>query len=140
MKLTFDRATVDKLIAHAKAAPEHRAPYGGGDPAPPGLFLVGDDGVYLFSNGIPPLMNPETTKHVVVYAAEVDPTKLPFEEWWANKQAGYGGDDGMDLLPLTDLERALATYPPDAPLLIESFPEQFGIFLHPSRRQTKKRP
>ncbi|WP_427451618.1 abortive infection family protein [Litorimonas sp. WD9-15] len=49
--LKFDQATVWRLIDHTRNAPKHRT-YCGSD-AREGLWLVGDVGLYLMSNGIP---------------------------------------------------------------------------------------
>lgn len=107
MHMHFDRAEVERLLAHAKAAPEHWKPYEKGE-AEAGLILVGDSGVYLMSNGTPGLFVPGGSKgQLVAYAAECNPVKLPFDDWWGNKRAGFGGDDGADLLPANFIENAL---------------------------------
>jgi DUF3085 family protein len=128
MQLTFSRSGVDRLIAHSKAAPKHRPTYGQAEPIPPGLWLVGDDGVYLMSNGQPGLLQPgEKTKQFVVYATECDPTKMSFEAWWDAKQRSFGGDDGVEFIKLSDIEDALATYPPGTPLMLDVSPQEIGI-------------
>ena len=100
MRLHFDLALVRKLLDHSKAATERSPSldqlYEGRfrrdgkdvgldnlgsdnfptaddvDPAriPPGLWLVGDQGVHLMSNGKPALLvDPADTRHVVAHAA-----------------------------------------------------------------------
>lgn len=109
MILHFDRKMVKRLVEHSKAAPKHRTLYGVATTDAPGLWLVGDQGVYLMSNGEPGLMKPGGKGHVVCYANECNPGKLAFDEWWAAKRSSFGGDDGCEFLPATDLEKMLAT-------------------------------
>ena len=49
---------------------------------------------------------PNTTagKRIVVYARECDPTKLEFDAWWAAKRATFGDDDGIEFIPIEDIE------------------------------------
>jgi hypothetical protein len=108
MKLRFNRADVQKLIDHSKGAKEHRHLY---EDMPeiavqlkPGeLILVGDQGVYLMSGAKDSFPHPDAkegeTKQFVVYAKEVNPETLPFDEWWANKRLSFGGDDGIEVIP-----------------------------------------
>ncbi|HME21498.1 MAG TPA: DUF3085 domain-containing protein [Acetobacteraceae bacterium] len=134
MKLHFDAQLVKRLLDHSKAAPDH-APtlsqrfsgkfrkdgrdVGANDAWPTaadidpaklhaGLWLVGDQGIYLMSNGTPGLLaEPGTTKHVVVHAAEADPA-LPFDTWWDVKRRAFGVDDGVIYLDLAFVECLLA--------------------------------
>lgn len=77
---------------------------------PPGLWLVGDQGVYLMSNGLRGLMvgdaNSET--HFVAYADECNPNELPFDDWYEAKERIFGRDDGCDYLPLSMFENVLS--------------------------------
>ncbi len=67
---------------------------------PAGLWLVGDHGIYIMSNGSPGLLvDPSGTTNVVALAAEADPTKQP-DTWWGGKRAAFGGDDGVTFLDL----------------------------------------
>ena len=129
MDLTFPKARVRELLEHSKAATTRRPsftqlyeptlrkdgrepgpddlPTGDDvDPAkiPPGLWLVGDQGVYLMSNAT---MTEGQERADLVYAAEVDPEKLDFDTWWANKRASFGGDDGVEFLEADLIERWL---------------------------------
>jgi Protein of unknown function (DUF3085) len=123
MKLHFDRALVDQLLAHSKAAPRHAKSYGQ-EIGVPSLWLVGDQGVYLMSNGEPPMLKAEgQVDRVVCYAHEADPTRLPFDEWWAAKRASFGGDDGVESLNVGDVEKVLSTYPSGEPLVLDVTPD-----------------
>jgi hypothetical protein len=107
MKLHFNRAGVERLLAHAEAATKHKKAYAEKGKPKPALWIVGDEGVYLMSNGEPGL--PIDAAHSnVVYAREVDPTKMPFDQWWQAKRESFGGDDGADTLSAVDLRNALA--------------------------------
>jgi len=69
----------------------------------PGLWLVGDEGVYLMPN--------TTAKaRTIVYARECDPTKLPFDTWWERKQTSFGGGDGVEFISLNDIETDAAKF------------------------------
>jgi Abortive infection C-terminus len=54
--LKFDKTTVWRLVDHAQNAPSHLKS-GGRKKARAALWLVGDVGVYLMSNGDPPLLH-----------------------------------------------------------------------------------
>jgi hypothetical protein len=99
--LTFPWPKVLMAVAEVRAARDVRTLYGA--KTGPGLWLVGDEGVYLMSN--------TTAKaRTIVYARECDPTKLPFDTWWANKQATFGGGDGIEFVPLKDIETSAAEF------------------------------
>jgi hypothetical protein len=66
--------------------------YGQPETAKPGLWLVGDHGVYLMSNGAPGMMRPDGKSAVVAYADGIDPKKD--KDWWDAKRHTFGGDDG----------------------------------------------
>jgi len=69
----------------------------------PGLWLVGDHGVYLMSNTA-------AKASAIVYAHRCDPTKFPFDTWWEKKQATFGGGDGVEFISLTDIETLLTQF------------------------------
>src|SRR3984885_946579 len=75
MKLHFPWADVSKALDEVRSATGIRPLYG--TDTGPGLWLVGDQGVYL-------MPNTTGTKRTIVYARECDPTKLDFETWRAN--------------------------------------------------------
>ena len=128
MKLHFDHALVTQLLAHAEAAKEHTPTFDqlyeptflkdGKETqspsyddidltkVPAGLMLVGDNGIYLMSNGKPALKDPERTGNLVAYAFEADPQKKP-DDWWHVKRAAFGGDDGAEFLAAKAIRNAL---------------------------------
>ena len=100
--LHFPWAGVAAVIEEAKTAPAYLPLFD--DDTGRGLWLVGDQGVYLMSNAAI-----DNTK--VVYANECDPIKLPFTAWWEAKRATFGTDDGIEFIGIEDIE-ALADAPP----------------------------
>lgn len=68
----------------------------------PGLFLVGDRGVYLMSAGQPILSDGSPHGSVVAYADGIDPDVD--DDWYEAKRRTFGGDDGADKLPLSFFE------------------------------------
>ena len=94
-QLEFRATEVNVLITHALAADNYRAMNTTNQAAGPRLWLVGDRGVYLMSNGSPVLKNDEGF-NVVAFAIGMDPVKD--EDWNYNKRAIFGGDDGADEL------------------------------------------
>lgn len=113
--LTFDANAVRKLLEHARNAPEHLPTFGQKNPEA-GLWLVGDQGVYLMSNGTPPLMADGSIgekegegRRMVAYAKGTDPAKNP--DWHFEKDRLFGGDDGVDYLPAEAFEKALSDKP-----------------------------
>ncbi|BAZ18892.1 hypothetical protein NIES4071_107770 (plasmid) [Calothrix sp. NIES-4071] len=114
MKLHFLKRDVQKLLEHTKNSEEHVAVYGDESTNQPGLLIVGDEGIYLISNGKPGLFRdgafeqaiPESPAFVV-YATECNPLTLPFEEWRRIKEESFGSDDGIDFLETDFIEAAL---------------------------------
>ena len=110
MIIHFERASVARLLAHSRAAPSHEPSYAeryANIRPTAGLWLVGDQGVYLMSNGRPAL--PMDGAHAL-YAIEIDPTKVSFDEWWAAKRAAFGGDDGVEALRADFIDNWLALH------------------------------
>lgn len=71
------------------------------------LWLVGDSGIYLMSNGTPRMLVKEgESRNVVAYAAEANPNTDPSGCWDA-KQHIFGGDDGSEPLSLAMFERVM---------------------------------
>lgn len=112
-KLHFLRADVEKIMAHAKNAKNHNMGYGNDKKMrKPQLMLVGDQGIYLLSNGIPNMPRADGKEgSFVVYAKEASPDCMDFHAWWENKNRIFGGDDGVENIDLEHFETALATYP-----------------------------
>ncbi|WP_414462442.1 DUF3085 domain-containing protein [Hyphomicrobium sp. DY-1] len=135
MKLHFPWSDIEKLLTEVITATTARPLYG--EKTGKGLWLVGDQGVYLMANTTDGEVNSkrrEGDKHVVVYAAECDPTKLPFEEWWNNKRASFGGDDGVEFFPLADIVAYRKNDPTH--LVIEFQGNNIAIFTE--RRKSKR--
>ena len=102
--LGFEKSEVGRLLVHAENATEHLPHYG--EPAKgPALWLVGDKGIYLMSNGIPALMaNGELDstgggegRRFVSYASGCSPDDDP-DHWLALHNAICGGDDFVILV------------------------------------------
>jgi hypothetical protein len=134
MRLTFNRAGVARLLAHAQQAPRQKPSYAetAGRKAPvPALWLVGDQGVYLMSNGDPglPSDDPKAGQggQFVVYADQINPLTMAFDHWYQVKRRVFGGDDGVETLPADELAAALATYAPDKPLIINLNPRRMSV-------------
>ncbi|WP_223568931.1 DUF3085 domain-containing protein [Agrobacterium tumefaciens] len=71
----------------------------------PGVWLVGDEGVYLLSNG----KLAEGQRPCVVYAEECDPKTNP--DYWHYKRRHFGGDDGIEFLDAFRLVKLIAASP-----------------------------
>ncbi|MFK4259629.1 DUF3085 domain-containing protein [Agrobacterium tumefaciens] len=71
----------------------------------PGVWLVGDEGVYLLSNG----KLSEGQRPCVVYAEECDPKTNP--DHWHYKRRHFGGDDGIEFLDAFMLVKLIAASP-----------------------------
>lgn len=101
MLLTFDRNHVERLLADSEAAEKRRPTFEqAAENVPAGLWLVGDQGVYIMSNA-----SPVGEKADVAYAHQVDPTTLPFDDWWQAKRASFGGDDGVEFVEADTVRR-----------------------------------
>jgi Protein of unknown function (DUF3085) len=130
-RLHFPWVGVSAAIEEAKTASASLPLYG--DDTGRGLWLVGDQGVYLMSNAA-------IDKPTVVYANECDPTALPFEVWWEAKRATFGGDDGVDFIRIEEIEALVAAdslRPGERPchLIIGIKPSAFTLsLLWPTRR------
>jgi hypothetical protein len=97
MKLHFPWPDVAKLLDEVRTATVVNPLYE--QVTGKGLWLVGDDGVYLMPN------TKREGKPNVVFAKECDPTKMEFDEWWGVKQATFGGDDGVEFISIGEIER-----------------------------------
>ncbi|MFC5384677.1 DUF3085 domain-containing protein [Aquamicrobium segne] len=101
---TFPNLAVRKVIARgvedAAANGGFRNPYYGtrpGEGEKPGLWLVGDEGVYLMSNG--KLAAGE--RPLLVYSDECHPLGNP--DWYDYKRRHFGGDDSVEFIDAADL-------------------------------------
>jgi len=153
MILTFNKAAVKELLDHAFTAPEHaptfeemcdpecrkdgNAPdFDAGavlpedvDPAliTPGLHLVGDDGVYLVSNGRPALMASERMQRVA-YAKECDPETMDPDTVWGAKNESFGGDDGVEKIDAYDIQHWIDRTAGEV-LRMKIGPDQFELLI-----------
>jgi hypothetical protein len=93
------------------------------DPAkiPAGLWLVGDQGVYLMSNAA-------ERNEQVAYADQSNPEKMDFDEWWNAKQDIFGADDGVEFLSIEGLRRGLN---PGGKITLEISSQEISIELPP---------
>ena len=71
----------------------------------PGLWLVGDEGVYIMSNG----KLAEDQRPLVVYAQECDPKTN--SDYWHYKRQHFGGDDGVEFLDAAELVKLINAAP-----------------------------
>lgn len=132
MKLHFNWKGIERLLEEVRSAKTAKADYSGNKDK--GLWLVGDHGVYLMANtsdGIHNSKMQKGDKHFVVYADECNPDKMEFDEWWANKRASFGGDDGVETLILAEIDGLLSNKPsPTAKpkcLIIDISPSQYAV-------------
>lgn len=97
------RKVVERGIADAAAHGGFRNPYYGtrpGEGERPGIWLVGDEGVYIMSNG----KLAEGSPALIIYSEQCHPKG----DWWDYKRRHFGSDDGIEfieaerLIPLLD--------------------------------------
>lgn len=108
--LTDIRAVLARGRTDAAANGGFRMPYQGISPeaeARAGLWLVGDEGVYVMSNG----KLAEGQRPLVIYAEECDPKTNP--DYWHYKRQYFGGDDGAEFIDAVELDKLIAA-PSDA--------------------------
>jgi hypothetical protein len=108
IQLRFPLRDVLALAEHAIAAPDHKPSYSNtldGTTPTAALWLVGDEGLYLMSNGLPAQQHPTGGDRLhVVYADGYRTSK--------SKHAvadEIGGDDFVQPLPLLDQQPDEAT-------------------------------
>ncbi|WP_159952659.1 DUF3085 domain-containing protein [Rhizobium sp. 18065] len=128
--LSFPIASVREVIARgltdAQANGGFRNPHYGLQPGKdetPGIWLVGDHGIYLMSNG----KLPEGARPMVLYADECDPRSN--DDWFTVKRSTYGGDDGIDFLDAEQIEAMMAASPDATHLCIAFTPDTMQIFM-----------
>lgn len=109
---TFAISAVRKVIARGEADAAanggFRNPYFGdrsSEREKPGFWLVGDEGVYVMSNG----KLTEGKRPLVVYAGECDPKAN--SDWWDYKRQHFGGDDGVEFIDADLLIQVLTGNP-----------------------------
>jgi len=110
------REIIARGISDAATNGGYRNPHYGLSPGKDekaGLWLVGDEGVYLLSNG----NLAKDQRALVCYAEECDPSTN--QDYWHYKRRHFGGDDGVDFLDAVELERLMAASPSATHLRIE---------------------
>lgn len=98
------RKVIERGKADAAANGGFRNPYHGLRPGKgeiPGLWLVGDQGVYILSNG----RLADGDRPLVVYSDECHPVGNP--DWFHYKHRHIGGDDGIEFI---DAERLIPLF------------------------------
>ena len=126
MKLHFNAKEVQKILDHAKNAPETATLYG--EETGVGLWLVGDQGVYLMSNGKPHLPKDENNpdrSSFVAYAKECNP-EGDFDEWYENKRLSFGADDGCEFISADVMESAIKNSPKKGKVILNVTPKTIG--------------
>lgn len=89
VRAVITRGRIDAFLNGGFRNPHGLAP---GKNERPGLWLVGDEGIYIMSNG----RLAEDQRPLVVYAAECNPKNNP--DYWHYKRQHFGGDDGVEFL------------------------------------------
>ena len=118
------RKVIERGIADAAANGGFRNPdYGTrpGEGEKPGIWLVGDEGVYIMSNG----KLADGQRSFVIYAEECDPKTNP--DYWHYKRQYFGGDDGIDFLDAELLVRSIEALASATHLTIEMTDDSMAI-------------
>ena len=87
----------------------------------PGVWLVGDEGVYIMSNG----KLADGQRSFVIYAEECDPKTNP--DYWHYKRQYFGGDGGIDFLDAELLVRSIEALASATHLTIEMTDDSMAI-------------
>ncbi|MBZ9764342.1 DUF3085 domain-containing protein [Mesorhizobium sp. CA8] len=98
------RKIIERGIEDSAANGGFRNPYYGtrpGEVERPGLWLVGDEGVYIMSNG----RLAEGARALVIYSEQCHPRGDI--DWWDYKRRHFGADDGIELI---EAERLLPLF------------------------------
>ena len=146
IRLLFDMEQVAGLARHSREAPERRmtmaqrAEIYGQDRcatqqpgeerlAPPCLWLVKDEGIYLMSPGFHP--RPDSgdrpARAPVAYAVGFDPTRDDGMAVWDRARDAVGGDDFAEAVPLEWVDAALEARSPQ--FVLEFGPDAMGLLL-----------
>lgn len=118
------RAVIARGESDAAENGGFRNPYYGlrpGEGEQPGLWLVGDEGVYLLSNG----KLADGQRALVCYAEECNPSTNP--DYWHYKRRHFGGDDGIEFLDAAELMRLLSAMPDATHLRVEMTDTSFSL-------------
>ena len=120
------RKVIDRGITDAAANGGFRNPYYGtrpGEGEKPGLWLVGDEGVYIMSNG----KLAEAARALVLYSEQCHPAGNP--DWWHYKRRHFGGDDGIEFIEAGRLLPLLAGHMRATHLTIELTEAEIALSL-----------
>jgi hypothetical protein len=113
--LKFDISTVWRLVDHARNAPTSLPWYGKSRPKR-ALWLVGDSGIYLMSNGSPAMDDKGNlikkkksvgTQRLVAPAFGCNPAYNSFEDWWPIHNAVDNGSDFSIAIAIKAFEQIL---------------------------------
>jgi hypothetical protein len=110
MIIKFNRRKVRELMEAELSGPPGPEPYTGAcwnrpEEVAHGLCLVGDHGIYLICNR--GMKSAPSKSGLIAYAEECNPHTMGFDDWYANKNAIFGGDDGAVFLPALDVSKWL---------------------------------
>jgi hypothetical protein len=130
--LLFDKTTVWRLVDHATNAPRSRSWYE--KDVGRCLLLVGDAGVYLMSNGDPPIYHDGTLvnevgeykKPLLIAEAEGCGAFDEFEAWWAIHTAIDEGNDFSQPIPTEEVREALRAS--RQAIVIVAGPDDYELF------------
>lgn len=125
MSLLFPLADIIELLDHAENAPTSSLCHG--EDRRGGLLLVGDQGVYLMSNGVPILQRPGAPAghSKVVYANGINPNTD--EDWYDRKRATFGGDDGAEFIDAAAVRTLIKQFPDATHLDVALTPTTIGF-------------
>ena len=145
-RLRFDMEQVAGLARHAREAPERRMTIaqragiydeercaerqpGEERLAPPCLWLVKDEGIYLMSPGIHRDADPggRSVRPPVAYASGFDPVRDDRMAVWDRARDAVGGDDFAEAIPLEWVDAALAARSPA--FVLDFGPDAIGLVL-----------
>jgi len=150
-RLYFDMEQVAGLARHSREAPERRMTMGqraeiyGAERcavpqpgeerrAPPCLWLVKDEGIYLMSPGIHrgTESGDRPVRPPVAYASGFDPTRDDRMAVWDRAHAAVGGDDFAEAVPVEWVDAALAARAPE--FALDFGPDAIGLLLPAASR------
>lgn len=92
-----------------------------GEGEKPGVWLVGDEGVYLMANG----KLAEGQRPFVIYAEECDPKTNP--DHWHYKRRHFGADDGIEFFDAAMLVSLIRAAPAATHITIVTTDDSLSI-------------
>lgn len=124
-QLSFNVGKVRTLLGQSKRATQRFHPYQqltDDVPCGPGLFLVGDAGVYLMTNAVQP-------KPTMPYcmARQADPDRVGPAKADDVKRATFGADDGVEYMDAATVETWIAGVPDDQEVSIKLSPSSMAL-------------